>query len=186
MKVYFTASVAGKDKYLDQYLNIINYLKSLGHAVTSNHITHTNESHINGLPREEVLDFHSKVEKWIRECDFMIADTAHPSVSVGYEISLGLRMGKPVLVFYENGGPPSLLRYHKDENLVTERYLSNTYKDVIKDFIHSVNGKTDLKFIFLITPRIAAFLDNVVYKEKTPKSVYLRKLIEQDMEKHDF
>lgn len=186
MKVYFTASVSGKDTYLDQYLNIISYVKSLGHTVTSNHITERTEAEINNLAREEILDFHEKIEKWIKGCDFMIADTAHPSVSVGYEISLALRMGKPVLVFYTNGGPPSLLRYHKDENLVTERYSLGTYRDVIKSFIHSINGKTDLKFIFLITPRIAAFLENVVYKEKMPKSVYIRKLIEKDMENHDF
>ncbi|HSW97758.1 MAG TPA: hypothetical protein VLF89_08085 [Candidatus Saccharimonadales bacterium] len=186
MKVYFTASVAAKDQYLDQYLNIINYLKSLGHTITSSHITEMTESLINELPREEVLDFHSKVEKWIKECDFIIADTAFPSVSVGYEISLALRMGKPVLVFYENGGPPSLLRYHKDENLITERYTSATYKEVIKSFIHSISGKSDLKFIFLITPKIANFLDDIVHKEKTPKSVYIRKLIEEDMKNHDF
>lgn len=184
MNVYFTASIAAKDKYLPQYLNIITYLKGLGHSITSSHITETTESAINELPREEILDFHGKVEKWIKNCDFMVADTAFPSVSVGYEISLALRMNKPVLVFYDNGGPPSLLRYHKDENLITERYTDSSYKEVIKNFVSCIRSKTDMKFIFLITPKIASFLDAVSHKEKLPKSVYIRKLIEADMENH--
>ena len=115
----------------------------------------------------------------------MIAETSFPSISVGYEISLALRVGKPVLVLYSEGDPPSLLAHHKDEKLVCEKYTHDTYRDTIDEFIDYIEGKSDLRFTFFITPEIVHYLDEVTKKDKIPKSVYLRKLIEQDMQKND-
>lgn len=186
MTIYFTASVSAKQKYFDEYKNIINHLEALGHKVESKHIIDTTESQIQGETRDEILKFQTKVEQWIKKCDFIIADTSFPSVSVGYEIALALRIGKPILVFYGEGGPPSLLTYYKDEKLVTERYTDKTYKDTIDNFINFVRGKNELRFTFFITPTIAVFLDEVARQEKLPKAVYIRKLIEKDMKHHKF
>lgn len=185
MKVFFTASVSAKEKYLREYLNVINYLSVKGYDVKFNHIVESTESQIQHQAKEETLKFHSNVETWIKNCDFMVADTSHPSVSVGYEISLALRVGKPVLVFYGAGGPPSLLAAYKDEQLVAEHYTENTYKNTIDNFIKFISSKNDLRFTFFITPAIATFLDEIVVKEKTPKSVYIRKLIEEDIRKRN-
>lgn len=185
MKVYFTASVSAKQKLLREYTNIVNHLKSLGHEVEYNHILDASESKIKGSSKEQVLDFHSKMEAWIKACDFIVADTSFPSVSVGYEISLALRVGKPVLVFYGVGGPPSLLAYYKDEKLISEEYRERTYKETIDTFIRFIESKNDLRFTFFITPEIALFLDDIVQKEKTPKSVYIRKLIERNMRERE-
>jgi hypothetical protein len=186
MNIYFTASVSAKNKYLIEYKNIIGYLETLGHTVTSKHITDITESQIQEESREEILRFQTKVEQWIKKCDCIIADTSFPSVSVGYEIALALRIGKPILVFYGEGGPPSLLTYYKDEKLITEKYSDAHYKDIIENFINFVRGKTELRFTFFITSAIAVFLDEVARKEKLPKAVYIRKLIEKDMRHHRF
>lgn len=186
MSIYFTASVSAKNNYLLEYKNIINHLESLGHKVTSKHITDITESEIQKESREEILLFQEKVEQWIKKCDCIIVDTSFPSVSVGYEIALALRIGKPILVFYGEGGPPSLLTYYKDEKLITEKYTDANYKDTIENFISFVKGKTELRFTFFITPSIAVFLDEVSRKEKLPKAVYIRKLIEKDMRHHRF
>lgn len=184
--VYFTASVSAKNKYLLEYKNIIGHLEMLGHKVTSKHIIDITESQIQEESREEILQFQEKVEQWIKKCDCIIADTSFPSVSVGYEIALALRIGKPVMVFYGEGGPPSLLTYYKDEKLITEKYNDANYKESIENFINFVKGKTELRFTFFITPSIAVFLDDVTRNEKTPKAVYIRKLIEKDMKHHRF
>lgn len=184
MNIYFTASVSAKQKYLMEYRNVISYLESFGHTVLSKHITDITESQIQEESREEILKFQTKVEQWIKKCDCVIADTSFPSVSVGYEIALALRIGKPILVFFGEGGPPSLLSYYKDEKLITERYNEKNYKEVIDNFINFVRGKNELRFTFFITPAIAVFLDEVTRKEKLPKAVYIRKLIEKDMKHH--
>ena len=181
MNVYFTGSLSAKNTYLPEYLNIIKYLKSQGHSVISEHIIDHTESAVLEKSREETLEFQSQVETWIKECDFMVADTSFPSVSVGFEISLALRMGKPVLVFYGKNGAPSLLTYYKDEKLVVEKYTPDTYKDVIDNFISLLSSKYELRFTFFITPAISSYLDQIVDTQRMPKSVYLRKLIEQEM-----
>lgn len=181
MKIYFTGSVSAKNTFIEEYLAIINYVKLQGHEIVYDHIVGSTEDSINKGSKEDVVRFYSEMETWIKNCDFMIADTSYPSVSVGYEIALALRLGKPVLVFYGAGGPPSLLSHNRDERLVSERYTADTYKDSIDSFMHYISTKSDQRFTFFITPEIAAYLDDIVLKDKLPKSVYIRQLIERDM-----
>jgi hypothetical protein len=181
MKIFFTASVSAKDKYLDKYNLIIKYLLSKKHQVISDHITKPDEKSILESSREDVLQFHSKLEGWIKSCDFVLAETSFPSISVGYELSLAVRLGKPILILYSTGGPPSIFTYHRDEKVICEKYTEQTFKDIIDDFVAFVEQKHDLRFTFFITPDIALYLDEVAKTEKLPKSVYLRKLIEKDM-----
>ncbi|MEN9328117.1 MAG: hypothetical protein RI947_925 [Candidatus Parcubacteria bacterium] len=181
MNVYFTGSIAAKDQYIANYQAIIKYLQSKGHQVTADHILKASESQIRISTREDRIKFHEQLEKWIKSCDFMIAETSFPSISVGYEISLALRVGKPVLILYSEGDPPSLLAQHKDDKMICEKYTIATVKDIITDYIEYIQGKNDLRFTFFITPDIMSYLDEIARTEKLPKSVYLRKLIEQDM-----
>lgn len=181
MTVYFTASIVGKKYYLKNYLKIIEILKSRNHKVVAEHIINTTEAQIRLKNRDERLKFHEQLEDWINSCDFMIAEASFPSISVGYEISLALQRGKPVLILYSEGDPPSLFAYHEEEKLVCERYALENLSEMIKDFINYIEGKNDTRFTFFITSEIASYLDEVSRKEKLPKSVYLRKLIEKDM-----
>jgi len=182
MLVYFTGSVSAKEKFLDNYLTIITILKKMGHEVIAEHIIHNSEDSIRLLAKEERVQFHDKVQKWINSCDFMIAETSHPSTSVGYEVGYSIRVGKPVLILYSVGDPPSLLGQHEDEKVVSEKYTPQDVEQLIKDFIKYVQGQQDLRFTFFITPKLVNYLDQVAKDNKVPKAVYLRKLIEQDME----
>lgn len=183
--VYFTASIVGKRKYLSSYLQIIKALKERGIQVIFDHIINTTEDQIRLEKKEKRIKFHKQLEKWVNSCDFMIAETSFPSISVGYEISLALHLGKPVLILYNSHNPPSLLVNHKDERLVCKRYSSKTLPDLIADFITYAREIDDTKFTFFITSEIAAFLDKISRKDKIPKSVYLRKLIEEKMRRQN-
>lgn len=183
MKVYFTASIAAKEQFQPNYEAIINFLKKQQATVISDHIMGSTENSINKETRDQRLKFHKQLEHWIHTCDCMIAETSFPSISVGYEISLALKVGKPVLVMYSKGDPPSLLAYHNDEKLMCEKYSLANASEVINSFLHFVHEKSDLRFTFFITPRIASYLDAIAKEDKLPKSVYLRKLIETDIKK---
>lgn len=185
MKVYFTASVSGKAKYVDEYLHIVNVLKELKCVVTYEHILDSSEEGIKILPREERIKFHDSVVHWIHDCDFVVADTSYPSTSAGYEIAIALRVGKPVLVLYSEGDPPSLLGLHKDDKLICEKYDKHTLKNIIEDFVSYVSERHDMRFTFFITPRIMSYLDLISKQKKVPKSVYLRNLIEEDIQKNN-
>lgn len=181
MTIYFTGSFAGKKTNSENYHKIIKYLESKGHQVIADHIVETEEKEIQYEKKEERLAFHEQLEKWLSSCDFMIAETTYPSISVGFEISLALHRGKPVLILHANPDPPTLLAHHKNENLVCEHYTPDTLPQIIDEFIQYAQGTEDTRFTFFITPKIASYLDEVSKKMKMPKSVYLRRLIETDM-----
>jgi len=184
MRVYFTASIIGKRHYLDNYLKIIAVLKAKNCEVISDHIIKSTESQIKLETKEKRLTFHKQLERWILDSDFVVAETSFPSISVGYEIALAQNFLKPIFILYSSGDPPSLLANHKDEKLVCEKYTSESLTDLICDFINFVRGTNDSRFTFFITSKISSFLDKVSKKEKIPKSVYLRKLIEEDIKSH--
>lgn len=181
MNVYFTASIVGKKYHLKKYLFIIDFLRRKKHLVESDHIIQTSEDKIRLETKEERITFHASLVKKIRSCDFMIVEASFPSISVGYEISLALHFGKPVLILFFEGDPPALLAHHEDEKLICERYTLDTVGEIIDEFVNYVEGKQDSRFTFFITPHIDHFLDEISRKQKLPKSVYLRKLIEREM-----
>lgn len=183
MKAYFTASVVGKKQHLSDYARIIDLLKSRGLAVYSEHVMEATEETIRLKTKEERLKFINILENWITDCDCLVAETTFPSISVGYEISLALHRDKPVLILYSEGQPPSLIAFHHEDKVICEQYTTDTLADIIDDFINFARGSGDIRFTFFITPQISAFLEKIAKFGKIPKSVYLRKLIENDMKK---
>ncbi len=183
MKVYFTASVAGKIQYLSNYLKIIATLKKFGNEVISEHIIDTTTNQLRTEKKDDRLEFQEKLDNWIHNCDCVVAEVSYPSISVGFEISLALNHSKPVLLLYSGQTkPPSLLAQYKSENLICENYFDDDIGRTLEDFISYVKNNNDTRFTFFITPQISAFLEKVAKKERLPKSVYLRKLIEKEMD----
>jgi 2'-deoxynucleoside 5'-phosphate N-hydrolase len=178
MNVYFTASIVGKKDYLKHYEHIITLLQSKGYTVQAEHILNVTEPEIHMKTRDERLKFHKKLQNWIQKADFVVVEASFPSISVGYEIAIALQYRKPVLILYSVGDPPSLFGHHSDEKIVCEKYTLDTAEGIVNEFIHYVQGASDTRFTFFVTPQIAAYLEKVSVKAKMPKSVYLRTLIE--------
>ncbi len=183
MKCYFTASIAAKDKYIANYIAIVECLKKNSISVQADHILDITESQVHLQTKEQRLAFHDKLKTWITTADFMVVEASFPSISVGYEIALALQSDIPVLVLYTQEYPPALMAFHKNEKLVCEKYTKDSLPEIIEEFIQYAHSTHDTRFTFFITPRISAFLDEVSKKSKVPKSVYLRRLIEREMQK---
>ncbi len=183
MNIYFTASIVGKKDYLANYKAIIDAFTAQGHAVQAEHILNITEPEIHMKTREERLKFHERLEQWIQACDFMVVESSFPSISVGYEISLALQYRKPVLLLYSIGDPPSLFAHHEDVKIVCEKYTLDTLQSIISDFLRFVQGEADTRFTFFISSKQAAYLAKQSKKLRMPKSVFLRSLIDADMDK---
>ncbi len=181
MRAYFTASIVGKKYHLAKYQQIVDLLKSKGVTVVDEHILNVSEKDIQLQSREKRLAFHQQLEDWINSSDFLVAETSFPSISVGYEISMALDRGKPVLILYSEGDAPALFAYHENEKIVSEKYTAATLPVIITDFLHFVRGEADTRFTFFISSKQAAYLTKQAKKHRVPKSVYLRNLIDQDM-----
>lgn len=182
MKAYFTGSIVGKHRYIKDYEHIIALLKKYGCSVKSDHIMNVEPDQIRPLGRKERLAFHEKLEKWIRECDFVVANVSFPSISVGYEIAMALYQHKPVLVLHAlSTKAPNLLTDHKNDQVVCEAYTQQTLPEQIVEFIRYAKARVEMRFTFFITPRIAAHLETMAKEHHVPKSVYLRQLLEREI-----
>lgn len=182
MKVYFTASISVKDRLIDRYKVIIETLKKRGHKVEYEHILNATEQSVRAMSPKDRVNFLSKVENWIKTSNFVIAETSHPSVSVGFEVALALRYAKPVLVLYSEGDAPSLLLHHTYDRLHAEKYSNANVGGIIEDFVHYIQGKHDTRFTFFLPEELNAYLEDSSRKLKLTKSMYLRRLIEKDLQ----
>jgi hypothetical protein len=180
MNIYFTASIVGKKSYLQNYLKIIEILNKKNHKVSSDHIIKSSENQINLQTEEQRHKFHNELKKWIMEADAMVVETSFPSISVGFEISLAINLGKPVLLLYINEGQ-TLLSSYNNEKLFCEKYILSTLDDIIEDFLLYVKGHADSRFTFFINSNIADYLEKISRDKKIPKSAFIRNLIEKDM-----
>lgn len=181
LNIYFTASLSAKEKYLKNYKAIIDYLESKGHKVIFDHILNATEKSIQMSTREERLDFHNQLQHWIQDCDCMIVEASFPSMSVGYEVGMALRNGKHVLIMYGEGDAPSLFGHHKDDRIIAEKYTFPNIQHTIDDFLRYVKKHDDMRFTFFLSSRLMNYLEDVAREKKVPKSVYLRDLIEKDI-----
>ena len=99
MKIYFSASISGGRKYLNIYKKIVDYLKSHGHHVFTEHIVLDNV-----LELEKKLtptSIYERDMKLLNECDVVIAEVSNPSLGVGYEVCQALRLKKPTLCLFQ-------------------------------------------------------------------------------------
>jgi len=179
MNIYFTASISGKKHYLSNYQKIIDVLQKYGHKVTSEHIIDASENQIDMESHEEREKFHKQLKKWIIKSDCVVVEVSFPSISIGFEISLALSLGKPVLILYTKDAP-SLLSSYENEKLMCMQYNIHELKNILEDFLNYVHGNTSRRFTFFVSSQIDAYLESVSRKKHIPKAVYIRNLIEKD------
>lgn len=185
MKIYFTASIKGRKKYFGNYKKIIETLQDLDHKVIENVCKHSSDD-VYGLSDKEKIKFYKGVLNWINKADLVIAEVSYPSLRVGYELSLALEKGKPVIVLYINENASYFLKGVDSEKFLYFKYDIAGLKKIIQNAIGFAKDQMDVRFNFFISPKIGAYLDWVSKTKKTPRAVYLRRLIEEDMAKGDY
>lgn len=183
MKVYFTASITGKKYYEKNYCLIVKTLKSLGYKLIFNDVFQKSADEIWNQSRERDREFYKFLRGCLQKCDFLVAEISYPSISVGFEIATALNMAKPVLVLYSTEKVVPLLGGIEGDQLIIEQYNLTNLKSVIKTSLEFLKENKDLRFTMLLSPKVVRFLNNISKKRAVPKSVYIRKLIEGDMEK---
>ncbi len=183
MNIYFTASTVGKEYYSKNYERVIDSIRKRGHKVRYKHMDDAAEAMRRARSKSDRFNYQKMLEQWIASSDCMIVEGTYPSMSVGYEISIALRLGKPILLLYHQGVPPSLFDDSTIEKMIIEKYDAKNLQEILDDFFGFAQSNSESRFTFFITAEIASYLDKIARDKKTPKSVYLRQLIERDMKK---
>ncbi len=185
MKVFFNASIAGKNKHLQDYKIVINAIKELGHTVYSNHVI-KNECDREDLKLEKDYRKYSKsIKDLLSKSDVVVTETSFPSIMVGFVLCLALQQRKSVLALFQNN-PHRILVGDNSKLLTLRRYRPDQYqrlkKILSKFFDKDKNKSLHIRFNLMINKTLNRTIEKKSRKENISKADYIRRVIEEDID----
>jgi hypothetical protein len=189
MNIYFIASIHGRKQYQDNYQKIVELVQAAGHTIKADQILAANSQDILEQDDEDaIVKRYKKNLVALKKTDAVFAELSYSSTSAGYMVAAAVAMGKPVVIFYSGQEEPHLFRSLEtiNDKLVVVRYKRLQDLDhEVSMMLDFINDAQDTRFNFFVSPGISAYLDWVAKNRRIPRSVYLRKLIDEDMEAND-
>ena len=189
MKIFFTASLRAKQSGFEQTIDTICDVIDSHYELYAKHILDQNLEEVKQWSFNKKLQYYNEAYKEIKRCDLFVAEVTYPSANVGYEIALALDNEKPVILLHQNHTTAILDLIHADDysdqlNLI--KYTKTNLTKKLTEILLSLNGSKDKRFTLLLPPYILNHLSRIAKKQKMPRAVYIRKLIEKDMREGDF
>jgi hypothetical protein len=181
MKIYFTAPLNGGISFDKRYKIIEKTLGDLGHKVLAGQAIKKDLEKKN-YNKKESAKIYRQLYRTLKSVEIAIVDVSNPSLSVGYEISLALELNKPVIAIHFKNRKYHLLNSIPNEKLQVVRYDTKNLKKQLEKAIKTALDMVDVRFNFFITPQLLSYLDWISGKRRIPRSVFIRSLIEKDME----
>lgn len=185
MRVLFIGSPRALNKFGAEYRSVYDAVKKLGH-------THLSDDMISETPEEFYSEEYEVVQKQyqalvdnLRQADVVVAETSYNSLAVGYIIEKALGMGKPVVVLHLPDYEPHFFSGIVDDRLQVLDYTADTALKTLKLAFDYAGEQQDVRFNFFVSPKHQNFLDWVSKTKKIPRAVFLRRLIEEDMEENE-
>lgn len=186
MKCMFIASIRAKAEYKDAYKTIVDALRDSGNQVISDHVLAISQEELNKMTKVNNTVFHKRILQNVKTSDVVMAECSHQSLSVGYLLSYAVEQGKPTIVFYNNNSPePNLFpTLSTSERLYYVKYSNlNELDRLVHEYAEYAKEQLDTRFNFFVSPKIERYLSWVAKRRKLPRSVFLRKLIEDSITK---
>jgi hypothetical protein len=181
MKVYFLGSIKGKNKYLRYYELIVNELRKQGHTVVENTLN-PEEDYVYSLDQDEKVAYYKKITGWINSADVIVAEVSYQSLSLGHEVTLAVEREKPVILLYTGGNEPHLLQGMTSDKMIISQYDESDVAVVLRQLLGDARDQMDVRFNFFVSPQIVSYLDWISQKRRMPRAVFLRRIIEEEME----
>lgn len=186
MRIYFSASLHGGVD-IKIYKKMVSLMESFGHRVAADHVIKSSKERLDALSSKQRTDFHRKMSKEITLSDLMVCEVSFPStINIGHEVTLALDKGKPVVALYQPGKEPGVLQGISSDRFMLMEYEPEDIEDVLDYGLEEAAAKIDIRYNFFISPKMVRFLDETSKKTRVPRAVFLRKLIEKDMQKSGF
>ena len=184
----FVGTIRQKPHYEGAFLKLVSTLENEGHDVVHKHVTSNDQSNLYKMSIDQDSDFHTNILKNIQKSDIIVSEVSSNSLSVGYLLSFAASSGKPLLVFYHaKTDEPNLFRSlaKNSSKIFLVKYGSlEELNSLILEYVEYAKDQVDVRFNFFISSSIGNYLDWISKTKKVPRSVYLRNLIEKDMEKN--
>lgn len=185
MKIYFVASISGKQEYGANYQKIFEALKNIGADILSDHVLTTSAEQLGGVTAKEEKDFYKQLNNWINEADVIVAEVSHQSTNVGHEVSLALFRNKPVILLHVENKMPLVFAGINSEKLQLIQYDFNNVEEELRMALDYASESQDTRFNFFISPNHQNYLNWIAKNRKIPRSVFLRRLINEHMQNNE-
>ncbi|MBP7768391.1 hypothetical protein KA082_00955 [Candidatus Woesebacteria bacterium] len=184
MKVYFTASARGTKNHLSIYRKIYQIIDELGNVNLDDLVCTIQEENFYNGAHSDKVSLYKKSMAYINAADVVVLEVSTHSLSMGYLMNKALDMGKPVIALYSENNDPYFAEGINNDKLQLLKYSEENLDTVLKSALEYAGDLVDVRFNFFISPAIGRYLDWVSKVKKIPRSVYLRALIEHEMEEN--
>ncbi len=183
MKVFFTASLRGQKKLINDYQKIFETIEKLGCQNLDDFILKGDFPKLRGSSDRHRVALLRKAIKQIKKADIIVLEVSVHSLSMGYLMNRSLEEGKPVILLYKEGIRPFLPIGVEDPNLQTVPYSEGDLVAVLKDALEEAKRNVGSRFTIILSPRINSFLNRMARSKRIPRSVFIRSLIEKEMKR---
>lgn len=185
MKVFYTASYYGKDKYQKQY----DWVRSAIKATKVELISPEEGNYLSLLSEKEKIDlgdhkkiYYEAIRRGIDWADAVILEISQEDFQLGHEATLAIQAKKYVLC----------LSVHEDfSQKIANRFLKGakygelTVDEIVENFLKEASKNLlSQRFNCFLSASQTKFLETVSQKKQVNKSEYLRGLIEADQKAH--
>lgn len=138
--------------------------------------------------QEQNIAFFKSTLKKMRSADVIFFEASSNNTDLGYFLSRATSINKPVVVFHRGDMEPTVISVIEQSSdkmaVVRYRTVSELYKEVPRA-VDFVNEAQDTRFNFFLSPSLSYYLDWVSQHRKMPRSVFLRNLIDDDMQRNE-
>lgn len=180
LKIFFTASFEGKEKYQSNYDKIVQIIKESKAEVVATELANYKKlltlRDIKKLKTEKEIHYYA-IKKGIQWADLVIMELSQESFQVGHEATLAIQLKKPLLgLSIHQDWSQRIL----DTYFIGAKYNEYNVREIITGFInkYSKNRLTERFNMFLSKQQIKK-LDSLAKENSTTRSELIRSLIEK-------
>lgn len=184
MKVYFSASLLGKEEYSKEYKTIIKFIHDLGHTSYADHVMNRDAKEVAKHTKDQHERDYRRTREQIEKSDVMIVEATYPSIGVGHTISMALQMYKSILVLYRSPENPHGLLLGDPERLLTIKKYDpkepQKLKEILKTFLeHAQKKLLRIRLNLMIDEEQDEYLNLISQTRGISKSNFIRQLIDK-------
>jgi nucleoside 2-deoxyribosyltransferase len=136
MNIYFSCSITGGRNDQPVYQSLVDFLLSEGHEVPTAHLSSADVMQLETTASADTV--FQRDTAWVSGCDAIVAEVSTPSHGVGYEIALGIALGKPVLCCYQEGKIVSKMLLGNPHVVLAPYANSDQAVQAVRDFLEHV------------------------------------------------